>query len=330
MNIIHNEVIRKIVLAFGNLFSQIPIVRYKDNDTNEYERFIVSLIYAPKEQYVHRLNDDPELNSRVQIVIPSLSYEMMGMSYDSSRKQITNIKNFSNTPEGLFSQYNPVPYDFDFDLHLYARTFEDAHQVVEHILSYFTPDYTIKVNLIPSMGIVKELPILLKSVDRDVEYEGDRESNTRRIIFSFHFTVKGFIFGKITDSSGKLIKHSITSIYNEISPEDVFSFSLVANTGTGLYKTGEFVYQGLSLRDHTATAKVIHYDSLNYILQLSEINGDFVSSLPVIGATSHTSYHYSSSSPSPGKMVQIDTRVDPYSANVTDSWKANTIITEYE
>ena len=325
--IIHNDIIRKIVLAFGNLFSQIPVVRYKDQDTNEYERFIVSLIYAPKEQYVHRLNDDPNLDTRVQVVIPSLSYEMMGMSYDATRKQITNIKNYYHGAEGTFSQYNPVPYNFDFDLHLYSRTFEDAHQVVEHIVSYFTPDYTIKVNLVPEMGIIKELPILLNSVDRDVDYEGDRESNPRRIIFTFHFTVKGFIFGKISDVTNKLITHSITNIYNEISSEDEFSFVL-ANTGFGTYKTGEIAYQGISVQSPEAYATVIDHDTLNGILHIKNINGSFISSSPLIGAQSRANYTYTSYSPAPGKMAQINVTVDPVGANVASNWTANTTITE--
>lgn len=328
-NIIHNDVIRKIVLAFGNLFSQIPLVRYKDNDTNEVERFIISLIYAPKEQYVHRLNDDPELNARVQVVIPSLSYEMMGMSYDSTRKQITNFKNFSSTPDGIFSQYNPVPYNFDFDLSLYSRTFEDAHQIVEHIISYFTPDYTIKVNLVPSMNIVKELPILLNSVDRDVDYEGDRESNPRRIIFTFHFTVKGFIFGKITDATNKLITHSITSIYNEIGYNDEFEFVL-SGSGQGTYRNKELVYQGVSPNMATASGTVIGHDTTNNILRVSNISGNFIPTEYIIGAQTKTKYHYTSSSPSPGKMAQIDITVDPPGANVSSNWTANTTITELE
>ena len=84
MNIIHNDVIRKIVLAFGNLFSQIPLVRYKE-DTDEIERFIISLIYSPKEQYVHRLNDDPELNARVQVVIDRKSTRLNSSHTDISR-----------------------------------------------------------------------------------------------------------------------------------------------------------------------------------------------------------------------------------------------------
>lgn len=325
--IIHNDIIRKIVLGFGNLFSQIPVVRYKDQDTNEYERFIVSLIYAPKEQYVHRLNDDPNLDARVQVVIPSLSYEMMGMSYDPSRKQITNIKNYSHTSEGTFSQYNPVPYNFDFNLSLYSRTFEDAHQVVEHIVSFFTPDYTIKVNLIPELGVIKELPILLNSIDRDVDYEGDREDNPRRIIFTFHFTVKGFIFGKVSDVSNKLITHSITNILSDVSSSDEFSFVL-SETGFGTYKSGEIVYQGLSVQSPEAYAIVVFHDKLNGILHLKNINGNFISSSVLIGAQSNAKYTYTSYSPAPAKLVQIDVTVDPVGANVASNWTANTVITE--
>lgn len=328
MNIIHNDSIRKIIVAFGNLFSQIPILRYDDNQ-NEIERFIVSIIYAAKEQYVHRLNDDPELNSRVNIVIPTLSYEMMGMSYDASRKQITNIKNFAHTSEGVRSQYMPVPYDFDIDLNLYARTFEDAHQIVEHIVSYFTPDYTIKVNYIPEMNVVKEVPIILKSVDRDVEYEGDRESSTRRIVFTFHFTLKGYIFGKPTDLSDKLITHTITNVLSYQNPEGVFEFTLNP-AGTGTYKSGEFVYQGLSLKNSDATAKVIEHDELNNILFLTNLYGDFNSSTPLVGSITNTKYYFTSSSPSSNnEIVRIDVTVEPPNANVISNWTANTVITEF-
>lgn len=328
MNIIYNNIIRKIVLAFGNLFTQIPLVRY-DTNGNEHERFIVSLIYAPKEQYVHRLNDDPELDSKVQVVIPTMSYEMMGMSYDASRKQITNIKNYSQSAAGTFSQYNPVPYNFDFDLNLYARTFDDAHQIVEHILCYFTPDYTIKVNYVPSMGIIKELPVLLNSVDRDVDYEGDRDTGPRRIIFTFHFTVKGFIFGKVSNVSNKLITHTITNIYEDAGPEALYAFNLNPS-GYGSYKIGESVYQGTSLRDSTANALVVNYDALNDILYLTNMYGDFISSAPLIGSVTNAKYYFTSSSPNANNAVaKIDVTVSPAGANVNSNWTANTVITEY-
>lgn len=328
MNIIYNNIIRKIVLSFGNLFSQIPLVRY-DANGNEQERFIVSLIYAPKEQYVHRLNDDPELDSKVQVVIPTMSYEMMGLAYDASRKQITNIKNFSQGTGGTLSQYNPVPYNFDFDLNLYSRTFDDAHQIVEHILSYFTPDYTIKINYIPSMGIIKEVPVILNSVDRDVDYEGDRETGPRRIIFTFHFTVKGFIFGKINDVTNKLITHTVTNIYEDVGSDALYAF-ILNQSGYGTYKVDEFVYQGTSLRDATASAKVVRYDTINKILYLTNMTGDFISSSQLIGSVTNSKYYFTSSSPHANNAIaKIDVTVSPAGANVNSNWTANTVITEY-
>jgi len=159
----YNRVIRKLVVGFGNLFDNITLYRFKP-DLTESERFIVPIAYASKERYVMRLEEDLNLDKKVQMTLPRMSFEMAGLSYDSSRKQNTNIKNFSGTaPSGILSQYNPVPYNFDFNLYIYVRNIEDGTQIIEHILPFFTPDYTIKLNLIPEMGIIKEIPVILNS-----------------------------------------------------------------------------------------------------------------------------------------------------------------------
>jgi hypothetical protein len=168
----YNRVIRKLVVGFGNLFDSITLYRFKP-DLTESERFIVPIAYASKERYVMRLEEDLNLDKKVQLTLPRMSFEMAGLSYDSSRKQNTNIKNFAGTPpSGVLSQYNPVPYNFDFNLYIYVRNIEDGTQIIEHILPFFTPDYTIKLNLIPEMGIVKEVPIILNSTSHEILYEG--------------------------------------------------------------------------------------------------------------------------------------------------------------
>ena len=176
-----NRIIRKLVVAFGNLFNNITLVRYNENQT-EQERFLVPITYAPKELYVQRLEGDYNLDKKVQMTLPRLSFEMTGLTYDTSRKQNTNVKNFASTPSGVKSQYNPVPYNFDFNLYLYVRNIDDGTQIIEHIMSYFTPDYTIKLNLIPEMGTIKEVPIILNSASHETTYEGNRDSETRTII----------------------------------------------------------------------------------------------------------------------------------------------------
>jgi hypothetical protein len=299
----YNRVIRKIVVGFGDLFNNITLVRYK-NDGTETERFIIPIAYDSKERYVMRLQDDPDLDKKVQVTLPRMSFEMTGLSYDSSRKQNTNVKNIAGGGLGAITQYNPVPYNFDFSLYLYVRNIEDATQVIEHILPYFTPDYTIKVNMIPEMGIIKEVPVILNSTDHEIIYEGDREQSTRMVIWTLKFTVKGFIFGK-TSTTG-LIQNSITNIYNKITAQDVITFNMDLESGAGNYQIGENVYQGYSINSATATAKVVSWNENMGLLLLTNISGNFVSDKPIYGTKTYADYLFSSYDSKGFRYVQIN------------------------
>jgi hypothetical protein len=81
----YNRVIRKLVVGFGNLFNEISLVRYNP-DLSEAERFLIPIAYATKERYVMRLEEDYTLDKKVQVALPRLSFEMTGLSYDSSQK----------------------------------------------------------------------------------------------------------------------------------------------------------------------------------------------------------------------------------------------------
>jgi len=324
-NIFYNRVMRKLVVGFGNLFDKITLVRY-NADNSEAERFLVPIAYAAKEDYVMRLEGDPDLDKKVQLTLPRMSFQMTGMKYDSTRKLNTNVKSFAQQPGGgISAQYNPVPYDFDFSLFIYVRNIEDGTQLIEHIIPYFTPDYTIKLNLIPEMGITKEIPIVLNSVDMPVDFEGDRERDTRIIIWTLDFTVKGFIFGAVSDDI-KIIKTSITNIYNEISPDDVVIFNVV-EPGIGQYQIGETVYQGYSHTLSTASGKVVEFN--NNQLHLSNISGNFVAGQPIYSVISNSNYAFHSYVVRPHKYVEITTTPNPEYATPANNYTYNTIVTEY-
>jgi hypothetical protein len=318
----YHRVIRKIVIGFGNLFDKITMVRYHP-DLTEDERILVPIAYAAKEHYVMRLEEDFGADKKVQMTLPRMSFEMTGMSYDSSRKQNTNIKNFAQGANGVVGQYNPVPYNFDFSLYIYVRNIEDGTQIVEHILPYFTPDYTIKLNLIPEMGVVREIPIILDNISQDITYEGNRSSDPRMVIWTLNFTVKGFIFGKTTDIG--VIKTSITNILNNINSDDVVIFNMTT-PGIGNYQIGETVYQGYSYTNATSMGKVVLWD--NNKLHLTNIDGNFVSSQPIYSVNSNTSYTFNSYTLLPRKFVEIDITTNPPTANATDPYTYTTTITE--
>jgi hypothetical protein len=275
-----------------------------------------------------RLEGDYNLDKKIQITLPRLSFEMAGMTYDSTRKLNTNARNFAQTTsDQTISQYNPVPYNFDFNLYLYIRNIEDGTQIIEHILPYFAPDYTIKLNLIPEMGIVKEIPIILNSTDMPVDNYGTRDRETRVLIWTLNFTVKGYVFGNVNDASNGIIKHSITNILSNITSNDTVVFNIDENSGLGTYQIGELVYQGYSKNLATATAKVILLE--DGALHLTNIDGNFVSDLPIIGTKSYANYSFTSTNLVNQKLVQIDMLPIPSDANGAEPWMANTTIQEF-
>ena len=311
-NAFYNRIIRKIVVGFGNIFDNITMVRYNTNGT-ENQRFKVPLIYSSKEKYVSRLVGDPDLDKKIQIALPRMSFDLLGMSYDSTRKQITNIKNYSQSgnPQTALAQYVPVPYNFDFNLYIYVRNIEDGTQIIEHILPYFTPDYTIKLNLVPSMNITKEIPILLNKVDYSVEFEGDRDSSTRIVVWTLSFTVKGFIYGPTTEIG--IIKTVIANI-NNIQSDPNIGLNM-SSSGFGNYKIGETVYQGYSLDSASATAQVISYSNTLNQLYVTNIQGNFVSNTEIIGDASNAEYTLESLINANNKLATVTVTTNPTTAN---------------
>jgi hypothetical protein len=325
-NVFYNRMIRKLTVAFGDLFNNITLVRYNP-DLSEQERFIVPIDYAAKELYVMRFQGDPELDKKVMMTLPRMSFEMTGLEYDATRKQITNTKNFFQSGSNTLSQYVPVPYNFDFSLYLYVRNIEDGNQIIEHILPFFAPDYTIKVNMIPEMGIVKEVPVVLNNTVYDVTYEGDRDSDTRMIIWTLNFTVKGFIFGATSDATSGIIKTSFTNVSNDLGDSDSVVFNMNSG-GAGNYQLGELVYQGTSSALATASAKVTDWSSLNKQLTVTAAKGNFVSNQRLIGENSGANWSFYGYNLAPKNYTKVTVTPNPSNANANSIYTYTTTITE--
>lgn len=223
----YNRVIRNITTGFSNLFANIQLIRYNADDT-EHSRFIVPIAHAAKELYVMRLEGDPDADKKVQITLPRMSFEMTGLSYDPTRKQNTNIKSFNQVGAGqINSQYIPVPYDIDYSLYLYVRNIEDGTQIIEHILPYFTPDYTIKIDLIPEMGITKGIPIMLVNSNYEITFEGDSSSDTRMVIWTIDFKAKAFLYRDVNVAG--LITHVIANVIDKDSNKEKAQINIIPN-----------------------------------------------------------------------------------------------------
>ena len=98
------------------------------------------------------------------------------------------------------TQYNPVPYNFDFELYILVNNAEDGTQILEQILPYFTPEFTVTINTVPDMGIKADVPIVLNSASQTDEYEGD-QATRRTIIWTLSFLMKGYVYPDIKTSA---------------------------------------------------------------------------------------------------------------------------------
>ena len=202
----YHQTIRKYVAVFGTLFNDINIER-KNSSGTVVEKIKVPLAYGPKQKWLLAVQDTTADRKVVATRTPRMGFAMTGVSYDTARKLNTigrNVAaNTSSTTTNMITMYNPVPYNFDFELFILVKNAEDGTQILEQILPYFTPEFTVTVNTIPDMNIKADVPIVLSSSSVADEYEGDL-STRRTITWTLSFVLKGFIYPNLT--SGEIIK----------------------------------------------------------------------------------------------------------------------------
>jgi len=178
------------------------------SDGNVQQTIKVPLGYGPKEKFLARLEGNPDLVRPIALQLPRMSFIMGDMSYDASRK-LPSIGKMRRTnpdnPDQAQFQYNPVPYNFSFDLHIMVKNAEDGTRIVENILPFFTPDFTATLNLNSDLDQKYDIPVILTSVTQQDTYEGNFEQR-RAIIWTLSFTLKGYLFGPTRSAS--VIKQS--------------------------------------------------------------------------------------------------------------------------
>ena len=321
----YNRTIRKVVVAFGSLFNDIILQRYTLDGATKKEVFRVPLSYGSKEKYLTRITSDPNLTKSIATVVPRISFELIGLGYDSSRKQVSTLQNFSyNTADGLKTQYAPIPYNFDFTLSIYVRNHEDGTQILEQILPFFTPDFNVTVNFNSNMTQKYDMPIILNSASPEVDYEGDMLS-TRLIIWTLDFTAKGFIYPPVKTSQN-IIEQANTNLHiDTISRTSQKVFVDYAN-GSNYFAEEETIF----VEDRGVTGDVAYFSNSNTgVLVVGNLNKPLQANDIVLGAQTNAKYTIKTVDANPVKTVIIITNPDPITANVDDDFGFTETIYEY-
>jgi hypothetical protein len=196
----YHQTIRRAIIAFGTVFNNIQI-RRTDSNGNAVQSLKVPLAYGPKQKFLARLYDNPDPDTNpLQMTLPRMGFEMTNILYDSQRKSNTlqQKKVVGEDGNTALYQYASVPYTMDLSLHVFAKNQDDALQVVEQIIPFFTPALNLSVKAVPEMGIVDDFPVILQDISFEDDYEGDYATR-RSIIYTLNFQIKLNFYGPISD-----------------------------------------------------------------------------------------------------------------------------------
>lgn len=323
----YHQLTRKAVVLFGRLFDDISIIRKNGQTGAEVNRFRVPIVYAPKEKMVTRILSDPDLLRQLGAILPRMSFEITGITYDSQRKQNSLLKSAkSNTVNHVSSSYMGVPYDITFSLNVYARNIDDGTQIVEQILPFFNPDFTVTTNMIPDLGALKDIPIILNNVTNNIEYEGDYDS-VRYVYWTLNFTMKTYYYGPI--SYPKIIRTVYANIYNDPSLQSGYITRLNLSNANGVFKAEDMVYQGSTYKTATAYGVVVNYNKDVNKLILGATQGQFEINTAIHAISTNATAVISSFEASALKLAEIKITPDPITAQPDDDYGYTVDITEW-
>ena len=219
-NYFYHEITRKTVIAFGTLFNDI-YVRHDDNAGNVISEMKVPVAYGPRQKFLARVTQQAELNKATQITLPRMSFEINNISYDAARKAgITQTFKAADTDDGgkMKKVFMPVPYNLGFELNILVKQQDDGLQILEQILPFFQPGFTLSIDLVKSIGEKRDIPMILNSISQQDDYEGDY-STRRALIYTLSFTAKTFMFGHIAKTPEGLIRKVQLDYYSDTNQQ---------------------------------------------------------------------------------------------------------------
>lgn len=208
-----NNTIRKHVISFGSLFSSIYTQTQRSNNI---EKRRVPISYGPKEKFIQKIISESGISdtTHIQMDLPRIGFELTSMQYDPTRRlnKLKQKRKLVNTTE--MESYSESPYNFQFSLYIFSRNAEQNLQIIEQIVPYFTPDFTVTINMNDLYSKV-DVPIILSDVNVNEEYEGDFD-NRRSLISVMTFMMKGYIYSRIDKNPTGIIEKVDVNLFENV------------------------------------------------------------------------------------------------------------------
>ncbi len=306
----YHATMRKSVAVFGTMFNNISVVR-KDGSGGILNQIKVPLAYGPKEKFLSRLDQDTQSDASMAIKLPRMSFEITSLSVDTNKKE--NKKNKLHYEHGTDNNKRQViqaqvPYNIGMSLSIMTKNQDDGLQILEQIIPFFQPDYTVTIKPIDGWTNFKQdVPIILNDTSIEDSYDGDYA--TRRVLtYTMTFTMKMTFYSGTTEmrtiknvdidwidksnniflegqdfavnppTADKEDSYTVTSTVDYLNIPT--SMTLTLSSVSGTFQVGETITGGTS----ASTAKVTSISGTTMVI--SDPTGYFYQSETITGGTS--------------------------------------------
>ncbi len=186
--VFHHDTIKKIVSSFATILDEVRFT----NGHGEIQA--VPLMYSPREKFTEDLRAKPDAEVYAyDITLPRIGYQVEG--YNFSPERHSNPMGRMRDTNGNFS-YNRVPYDVSVSVWVAANRYNDGNRIIEQIIPFFTPEFTITLKDVESLDLRTNMPITLDSISTSIEYEGSMDF-ARIMLWTLQFTVKAYFYQNV-------------------------------------------------------------------------------------------------------------------------------------
>ena len=173
---------------------------------------MVPIQYGSKARWYIRRDADPTLTHEA-ITLPRLGFTQIGIQYDATRKlnSVKRLSGIDSTNDASFKTvFQPVPYRLSVELYLWAQTMTDGLQIVEQIVPFFRPSFTVTMKELSDPAITRDVLITLEGVTHTDNAEGVFD-DLRMLEWTFNFNLETNFYGPVSDTG--IIKEVIVNSY---------------------------------------------------------------------------------------------------------------------
>ena len=217
----YHSTLRKSVAVFGTMFNNISVIRL-DGSGGVLNQIKVPLSYGPKQKFLSRIDASTGSDASMALKLPRMSFEITSLEQDNSSKlnkmAVISEKHATDSYKKKVVKHMS-PYNIGMQLTIMAKNQDDGLQILEQILPYFQPEYTVSIKPINGWSYKQDVPIILNSTAIEDDYEGDFA--TRRVLmYTLDFTLKMRFFGPTANTA--IIKEIDIDYFNKANTDEKF------------------------------------------------------------------------------------------------------------